>query len=247
MPKQAKERARDVKPKGDTLTRNLVLGMVGFVVLILGVFTVLDRQSGSSSETPLAIDQLDTSSLGAPLVGAVSEENDYGIVFNPDASVQIDIWEDFQCPYCNFFEQANGSYIDELIRNKEAKVIYHMASFLGQESVRASNASYCAVEEGRFLDFHKAIYQVQGAENSGLFSNKNLITIGEKLGITSQSFKDCVNNNNFGDSVKKVAESMPKNNVKGTPTIFINGKLWERTSNDFNVEEFKAAVEAARK
>lgn len=246
MPKQAKERVRDQKPKGDTLTRNLVLGMVGFVILILGVFTVLDRQSGSSAESPLAIENLDTSSLGEPLVGTVSETNDYGIVFNPDATLQIDIWEDFQCPYCNFFEQANGSYLDELIRNKEAKVIYHMASFLGQESVRASNASYCAVEEGRFLDFHKAIYNVQGAENSGLFSNKNLITIGEKLGITSQTFKDCVNKNEFVDSVKKVAESMPKNKVQGTPTIFINGKLWERKSNDFSVAEFRAAVEAAK-
>ncbi|MFM7874417.1 MAG: DsbA family protein [Actinomycetota bacterium] len=246
MPKQAKERVRDQKPKGDTLTRNLVLGMVGFVILILGVFTVLDRQSGSSAESPLAIENLDTSSLGEPLVGTVSETNDYGIVFNPDATLQIDIWEDFQCPYCNFFEKANGSYVDELIRSKEAKVVYHMASFLGQESVRASNASYCAVEEGRFLDFHKAIYNVQGAENSGLFSNKNLITIGEKLGITSQSFKDCVNNNEFGDTVKKVAESMPKNKVQGTPTIFINGKLWERKSNDFSVAEFKAAVEAAK-
>ena len=246
MPKQAKERVRDQKPKGDTLTRTLVLGMVGFVILILGVFTVLDRQSGSSAESPLAIENLDTSSLGEPLVGTVSETNDYGIVFNPDATLQIDIWEDFQCPYCNFFEQANGPYVNELIRNKEAKVVYHMASFLGQESVRASNASYCAVEEGRFLDFHKAIYNVQGAENSGLFSNKNLITIGEKLGVTTQSFKDCVNNNEFGDTVKKVAESMPKNKVQGTPTIFINGKLWERKSNDFNVEEFKAAVEAAK-
>ena len=246
MPKQAKERVRDQKPKGDTLTRNLVLGMVGFVTLILGVFTVLDRQSGSSAESPLAIENLDTSSLGEPLVGTVSETNDYGIVFNPDATLQIDIWEDFQCPYCNFFEQANGPYVNELIRNKEAKVVYHMASFLGQESVRASNASYCAVEEGRFLDFHKAIYNVQGAENSGLFSNNNLITIGEKLGVTTQSFKDCVNNNEFGDTVKRVAESMPKNKVQGTPTIFINGKLWERKSNDFNVEEFKAAVEAAK-
>lgn len=246
MPKQAKEGVRDKKPKGDTLTRNLVLGMVGFVVLILGVFTLLDKQSGDSSQTPLAIEKLDTTSLGEPLVGTVSETNDYGIVFNPDATLQIDIWEDFQCPYCNFFEQANGSYVDQLIRNNEAKVVYHMASFLGQESVRASNASYCSVEQGRFLDFHKAIYNVQGAENSGLFSNENLIAIGEKLGITSQKFKDCVNKNEFGDSVKRVAESMPKNKVQGTPTIFINGKLWERKSNDFNVEEFKAAVEAAK-
>jgi protein-disulfide isomerase len=38
---------------------------------------------------------------------------------------------------------------------------------------------------------------------------------------------------------------MSKFGVKGTPTVFINGKLWERTSSDFNLDEFKAAVEAA--
>ena len=130
---------------------------------------------------------------------------------------------------------------------KEAKVVYHMASFLGQESVRASNASYCAVDEGRFLDFHKALYQVQGNENSGLFSNENLITIGNKLGITSETFADCVNDNKYGDFVKKVAESMKPNNVEGTPTVFINGTRWERSSSEFNVDEFKAAVEAAKR
>lgn len=246
MPKEPRQKVRDAKPEGDKLTRNLVLGMVGLVVLSGLIFTFMDKRSGSSSETPAAISKLDTSKLGSPLVGEVSEANDYGIVFNPDAKLQIDIWEDFQCPYCNFFEQSSGEYVESLIRNKEAKVVYHMASFLGQESVRASNASYCSVEEGRFLDFHKALYQVQGSENSGIFSNKNLVEIGSKLGITTKNFTDCVNDNKYGDYVKKVAESMSKNNVTGTPTIFINGKLWERTSSEFKLDEFKAAVEAAK-
>lgn len=246
MPKEPRQKTRDVKPQGDTLTRNLVLGMVGLVVLSGVIFTVMDKRSGTSAETPAAIANLDTSNLGAPLVAEVKEENDYGIVFNPDAPLQIDIWEDFQCPYCNYFEQSMSGYLDELIRNQEAKVVYHMASFLGQESVRAANASYCSIEEGRFLDYHKALYQVQGGENSGLFSNENLIEIGSKLGITSQGFQDCVADNKYGDYVKKVAESMSKNNVDGTPTVFINGKRWERTTNNFNLDEFKAAVEAAK-
>ncbi len=246
MPKEPRQKVRDAKPKGDTLTRNLVLGMVGLVVLSGVIFTFMDKRSGDGNETPIAIENLDTSNLGAPLSAQVSEVDDYGIVFNPDSALEINIWEDFQCPFCNFFEKEMGGYLDELIRNKEAKVVYHMASFLGQESVRASNAAYCAIDEGRFLDFHKALYQVQGNENSGLFSNENLITIGKKLGITNQSFADCVNDNKYGDSVKKVAESMKPNNVEGTPTVFINGTRWERTTSEFKLDDFKAAVEAAK-
>jgi protein-disulfide isomerase len=37
---------------------------------------------------------------------------------------------------------------------------------------------------------------------------------------------------------------MPKYKVSGTPTVFINGKLWERKSSDFNLAEFRLAVEA---
>jgi protein-disulfide isomerase len=39
---------------------------------------------------------------------------------------------------------------------------------------------------------------------------------------------------------------MKENGVEGTPTVFLNGKQWNRTSADFKVDEFKAAVEAAR-
>jgi protein-disulfide isomerase len=37
---------------------------------------------------------------------------------------------------------------------------------------------------------------------------------------------------------------MGKFGVKGTPTVFINGKVWTPTTGDFNVAEFRSAVEA---
>jgi protein-disulfide isomerase len=117
---------------------------------------------------------------------------------------------------------------------------------LGQESKRAANAAYCAVDEGRFIEFHRAIYDVQGTENSGIFSNKNLLEIGKRLGITSPTFESCVNDNKNGDVVEKVYSSMAKNKVEGTPTVFINGKLWNRSGSEFVLDEFKAAVEAAK-
>jgi protein-disulfide isomerase len=38
---------------------------------------------------------------------------------------------------------------------------------------------------------------------------------------------------------------MGKYNVQGTPTVFFNGKLWERKNNAFLLEEFAAAFEAS--
>jgi protein-disulfide isomerase len=106
----------------------------------------------------------------------------------------IDFWEDPQCPVCKLFDDVNGDYIESLIREKKATVRYHVLSFLGDESVRAfANASFCAADEGQYLDFHHALYAVQSPlENSGFWSNETLVNIGKKIGITSQSFADCV-------------------------------------------------------
>lgn len=247
MPKEPRPRnVRKDKNAGDTVTRNIVIGMVALVVLSGLIFTVIDKRSSSEVALPTTIESIDSSKNGAPLVGKILPENDYGISFNDENTFRIDIWEDFQCPFCKFFETAMGGYLETLVRENQAKVVYHMASFLGQESVRAANAVNCAVDQGRFIEYHRALYEVQASENSGIFSNKNLVEIGKRLGITSPDFESCVNDQKYADTVSKVGQSMKKNGVEGTPTVFINGKQWNRTSSEFKLDEFKAAVEAAK-
>jgi protein-disulfide isomerase len=68
--------------------------------------------------------------------------------------------------------------------------------------------------------------------------------MGKKIGITTKTFEDCVKNAAKVDLVQANYESMSKFGIQGTPTVFINGKKWERTQNAFVLEEFKAAVEA---
>jgi len=247
VPKEPRQKNVVSQKQGDTVTRNIVIGMVALVVLSGVIFTFLDRNSSPEVTVPAAIEQISSAYNGEKVTSQTTAENDNGIVFNADVKPQIDIWEDFQCPFCNVFEKSMGSYIEGLIRNKEAKVVYHMVSFIGSDSVRAANAAYCAADEGRFIEFHKALYSIQGQENSGVYINANLVEVGKRLGMTSDTFASCVNDGKYTDTVKKVYDSMQKNKVTGTPTLFINGKLWERSGTEFVVDELKAAVEAAKK
>jgi len=246
VPREPRQKSVVPKKQGDTLTRNIVIGMVALVVLSGVIFTLTSKKTSTNVEVPTAIGQIDSSKNGAALIATVEPTNDYGIVFNKDAKPQIDIWEDFQCPFCNLFEKTMTNYIEDVIRNKEAKVVFHMASFIGPDSVRAANAANCAVAEGRFIEFHRALYQIQGAENTGVYTNANLVEVGKRLGITNPEFTKCVNDGKYSGVVNNVASSMSKNNVNGTPTIFINGKLWERSGTTFVVDELKAAVDAAK-
>lgn len=227
---------------GDHFTRWLVIGMVGLVVVTGVVFSIMST-STKANESFVA---LKGSTLGEPVVATVDVAQGSGLVLNPGGAVQIDLWEDPQCPVCRTFEESNGAYIEDLIRTKKATVVFHLLSFLGPESIRAANAAMCAAEEDQYLDFHKAMYIVQPAvENSGFFSNDNLLKIGDYVGLKSKSFTDCVTKGSKLDLVKTHEDSMSTYNVQGTPTVFINGKLWERKSSGFDLAEFRAAVEAA--
>ncbi|GBL31479.1 hypothetical protein LBMAG08_00610 [Actinomycetes bacterium] len=227
---------------GDNFTRWLVIGMVTLVVASGAIFSVVGEKSKANESFTILKDF----KVGPTVTSTVDDANGSGITFNNGAAKTVDIWEDPQCPVCNTFEQANGEFIDDLVRAKKANVVYHVLSFLGNESVSAANAAYCAADEGRYLDFHKAMYLVQPVlENSGFYSTENLIKIGSYAGLTSQSFIDCVTKGSKLDKVKAAYDSMAKYKVQGTPTVFFNGKLWERKNNAFLLEEFAAAFEAS--
>lgn len=227
---------------GDNFTRWLVIGMVTLVVASGAIFSVVGEKSKANESFTILKDF----KVGPTVTSTVDDANGSGITFNNGAAKTVDIWEDPQCPVCNTFEQANGEFIDDLVRAKKANVVYHVLSFLGNESVSAANAAYCAADEGRYLDFHKAMYLVQPVlENSGFYSTENLIKIGSYAGLTSQSFVDCVTKGSKLDKVKAAYDSMAKYKVQGTPTVFFNGKLWERKNNAFLLEEFAAAFEAS--
>lgn len=246
----SKAKKNSVKSQsGDPFTRWLVIGMVTLVVVVGAVFSLTSEKSAKNA----AFAALDSFQSVGDVKGTVDSTAGDGIVFNAGLPTKVDVFEDFQCPICKLFEDPIGGYLTSLITEKKAQVTYHPLSFLGNgskddESIAASNAAYCAVDEGKFLDFHKALYDVQSqVENSGFLNSENLITIGKKIGITSQTFSDCVTNRSKLVNVVAATASMERYGVKGTPTTLINGKIWERQSPGFDLNEFKAAVEAASK
>jgi protein-disulfide isomerase len=217
------------QPGKDNFTRNLVIAVVVGVLLIMLVPTLLSKQTDSSAKIP----------------ASVSAERGYGIVFNEGlANVPlIEIYEDFQCPVCGQFEGLQGDYIESLIQDKKATVVYHTLSFLGPESVNAANAAACSADEGKFLQYHRALYANQPAENSGVWSNDVLTVLGQAAGITSKTFSSCVKNMEYQGWVSNAATAGAKANVNSTPTVFINGKEIDRNGEYFNADKFKAAVE----
>ena len=65
-----------INNNSDKGTRNLVIGMVAFIVLVGAIFSFISNRSSSTAKVP----------------AAVSASDGYGIVLNANAKPQIDIF-----------------------------------------------------------------------------------------------------------------------------------------------------------
>ena len=213
----------------DKGTRNLVIGMVVFIVAVGIIFSFISNRASSNFAIP----------------AAVSEADGYGIVLNPTATPTIDVWVDYQCPACRTFEVLNGGYLNEIIAQKKAKVVFHPLTFIGTESIIAANAAACAADENKFVEMNLALFQNQaGSENSGKWQGDVMLAIGESIGIKSESFKQCVREGNYVKWTRNVTDASASKNVNSTPTIRINGKDLDRNTEYGDPVKFKAALAA---
>ena len=212
----------------DKVTRNIVIAMILVVVLAGAGAALINYRTNNSTAIPL---------IANKAVG-------YGLEFNPNASIRIDMWEDFQCPSCKAFEAANNAYVNELVKAGKVHAVYHPMSFIGPESALQARAAGCAADEGKFLEYHTALYANQSTENSGIWNPETLTIIGKGLGLTSKQFERCVKSKKYDNWVRNIEVDASKNNVNSTPTIFLNGKQMDPSTHRDNAK-FKAALTAA--
>ena len=163
------------------------------------------------------------------------QEQGGGVVFG-DGPVDIALWEDFQCPGCKGFEEANGAMLEERVKAGEVTMAIHPLSFLDQNlgntsSVAAANALGCAADVGeqQALDFHLTVYANQPAETPGqpAWSTDDLIGWGNDVGIEGDEWETCVTDLTYADWVAQVANSQADAGITSTPTVFIDGEKFD--------------------
>jgi len=145
---------------------------------------------------------------------------------NPKAKVTLVEFADFQCPFCKkFFTETEPDIVTKYVNTGKVKLVFENFPFLGAESQAAAEAANCAGEQNNFWPYHDYLYSQQGAENSGVFSDKNLEKFFSTFkGLNAKNFKACLEQHKEEQSVSNEYQLGIKLNVSSTPTIFINGR-----------------------
>jgi protein-disulfide isomerase len=206
-------------------TFGLLGAAIVLVVAVLAGLVLLDQRRSSPAQTQEPDVSLDKSE------GAAA------------APVVVVEYADFQCPYCRQFAFGPEQRIrTEYISQGQVRFAFRHMAFIGPESLWAAAASECANEQGRFWDYHNLLFERQGGENVGDFSQDRLKGFAVDLGLDRNQFNQCLDSGKYQDKVQQETTQGQQLGVRGTPTVFVNGQLIENGS---RYETLKAAIEAA--
>ena len=206
------------------MRKNKILGIglvLAAVLLVAVVLYLPSRQSDNSDQA--AIDSSASTSLqqtqpADPALPVL-------IIGDPAAKVTIVEYGDFQCPFCKqFYEQTEPQLLDSYVNNGNAKIEFHVETHIGEESIRAGEAAYCANDQTAFKNYHDELFKRQKGENRGAFSDNNLKRIASDIKLNQQAFDSCLDNKKYRQTVENSQSDAKRKGVSITPTIFIGDR-----------------------
>jgi protein-disulfide isomerase len=230
---ERRERARRANQRQRFITIALIT--LGVSLLVLAVIYPQIKSVGEIvTVTPAALTNANGLSVG-----------------DPNAPVTIDVFEDFQCPACQYFtESIEPLVIQNLVAAGQARYVFHNYPFIddhvakngGGESDQAANASLCANEQGKFWEMHSILYANWQGENQGNFSNQRLQAMAKSIGLDMNKFNDCFDANKYRAEIQADYELGTKMGAQGTPSVFVNGKLIGQPGKIATYDEITQAV-----
>jgi protein-disulfide isomerase len=169
-------------------------------------------------------------------------ETDGRILGDPEAPVTIIEYADFQCPVCKRAEAGVISRIErEYIVDGLVNVEFRHYPFLGPESLAAAVAADAALEQGAFWEYHDALFNAQGRENSGAYGASKLVALAEDLGLDARGIEAALADPASFEAMREQAAAASAAGINSTP-MFIVGETAIRGAQPYEV--FQQVIES---
>ena len=178
-----------------------------------------------------------------------SEEANVGVVIephikgNPDASVTLVEYSDFQCPACGQFYP----YVKEVVEEHGDKLRFEYKHFplitIHKNAVPAARAAEAASQQGKFFEMHDKLFENQTEWSISTNAQVYFIQYAEEIGLDVGLFKKHLGSSIISDAVDQGFNEARELGLSGTPTLFLNGEKMEISSFD----EFRSQIADAVK
>ena len=225
--------------KDTTSSSKFTFWMIGIIAAFILGFIFLGNHSINKDETKTKA-SIDYSNQ--PFLGKKS------------APVSIIEFGDYKCPNCkNFSENVIPLIQKDLIDTGKAKLYFMNDAFINEDSFRSAKFAEAVFDElgnETFWKFHDLLYKSQPEEQKyekmDIYDEKYLTNLLKEV-ASDEEVNKVVENFRAGKSDSAFNKDMDyakKLNVTGTPTLFVDGKMFTGQTMD---DLIKMVDDAAKK
>lgn len=108
----------------------------------------------------------------------------------------------------------------EYIQTGKVKHIVHPYYLGNPDMGRATEAAWCAQDQGKFFEYQHALFENQGMQ----MSPENLVLMANEVGLDVEVFTQCLSNGTHRADVAQATQTAADRGVNSTPTFFINNR-----------------------
>ena len=151
------------------------------------------------------------------------------------ARVTLVEFSDFQCPYCIRSQETLREVQKKY--SKDLRLVFKQFPLesLHENARMAAEASLCADDQGKFWQLHDWLF-----ENGSTLSHDAVVAAAPTLGLDAALLGKCMDAHAHAEDVDRDIALGEKIGVGGTPTFFINGRLYAGGN---SVDDFGAVID----
>ena len=139
---------------------------------------------------------------------------------DPNAPITVEVYSDYRCSHCGIFaETMEADFIKDYVDTGKVYYEYHPFNFMGEASLAAAEAAYCALDQGDFWDFHDILYANMFNESSGQITYDNLSKYAKAAGLDVNKFQACLDSDKFVNQYEIDNEFAKESGISATPSF----------------------------
>jgi len=211
---------------GPSLAIGAVVASVALIIVFLGFDTISNESELVLELTPIINKPTQNiQEIGPPKVSmATFLENGSPMLGNPNASVTLVEFGDYQCHFCNvFFHSTENDILKNYVETGKVRMIFKDYNIIGPDSITASHGAHCANDQELFWEYHDILYSNWTGENNGWASSKNLAKFAQEIGLDMDKWSECMVNETYSQVILASNGDARTLGITGTPAFFVIG------------------------
>lgn len=139
-----------------------------------------------------------------------------------DAPVVMVVYSDFACPYCTQFAQNVEPELADLVDRGALRIEWRDLAQISPTSPLAAQAGRAAAKQGRFWEFHDAVYAAADPQGHPEYTEDSLVAFAQRAGMANiEQFRTDMTAPETVAAVTEATNHAHSIGITGTPFMIV--------------------------